>query len=90
MFIHLGGNVVVLKNDIIAILDLEACSESAYTRNFLKMSEEDGFVVKISEDEPKAFVLTEKKKKTVIYLSPISSMTLCKRAGFIEDISVMK
>lgn len=90
MFIHLGGNVVVSKNDIIAILDLEACNHSAYTKNFLKMSEEDGFVIKISEDEPKTFILTEKRKKTVIYLSPISSMTLFKRAGFIDELSLLK
>ena len=90
MFIHLGGNVVVSKKNIIAIMDLEACSHSIYTRNFLKMSEEDGFVIKISDDEPKAFVLAEKKTKTVIYLTPISSMTLFKRAGFLDDISLIK
>ena len=54
------------------------------------MSEEDGFVIKISEDEPKTFILTEKRKKTVIYLSPISSMTLFKRAGFIDELSLLK
>ena len=91
MFIHLGGNVVVAKKNIIAIMDLEACSHSVYTKNFLKMSEEDGFVIKISEeDEPKAFVLAERKKKTIIYLTPISSMTLFKRAGFLDDISLIK
>ena len=90
MFIHLGGNVVVSKKDIIAIMDLEACNHSVNTKNFIKMSEEDGFVIKISDDEPKAFVLTEKRKKTVIYLSPISSLTLCKRAGYIDEQSLIK
>jgi len=90
MFIHLGGNVVVAKKNIIAIMDLEACSHSVHTKNFLRMSAEDGFVIKISDDEPKAFVLAERKKKTIIYLTPISSMTLFKRAGFLDDISLIK
>lgn len=90
MFIHLGGNVVVSQGDIIAIMDLETSNTSPNTKNFLKLSEDDGFVVRISEDLPKSFVLTEKKKKTIIYLSPISSMTLFKRAKFIENISINK
>ncbi len=90
MFIHLGGSVVVSQGDIIAIFDVDTSGASVNTKNFLKMSEDDGFVVKISEDEPKSFVLTEKRKKTIIYLSPISSTTLFKRAKFMDDISISK
>ncbi|MGI6584924.1 MAG: DUF370 domain-containing protein [Gracilibacteraceae bacterium] len=88
MFIHLGGDVVISLKDIISIMDIESSSTSGDTKEFLKTAEDEGFIRKISEDEEKSFILTEKNKKTIIYLSPISSVTLYKRAGFIDDISL--
>ncbi|MGE5633454.1 MAG: extracellular matrix regulator RemB [Caulobacteraceae bacterium] len=88
MFIHLGGDVVISLKDIISIMDIESSNMSNNTREFLKTAEDEGFIRKISNDEPKSFILAEKEKKTVIYLSPISSITLYKRAGFIDDISL--
>lgn len=88
MFIHLGGDVVISLKDIISIMDIESSSTSGDTKEFLKTAEDEGFIRRISEDEEKSFILTEKNKKTIIYLSPISSVTLYKRAGFIDDISL--
>lgn len=88
MFMHLGGDVVISLKDIISIMDIESSSTSGDTKEFLKTAEDEGFIRKISEDEEKSFILTEKNKKTIIYLSPISSVTLYKRAGFIDDISL--
>lgn len=88
MFLHLGGDVVIPLKDIISIMNIESSNKSSNTREFLKTAEDEGFIRKISEDEEKSFILTEKDKKTIIYLSPISSVTLYKRAGFIDDISL--
>lgn len=88
MFIHLGGDVVISLKDVISIMDIESSNMSNNTKEFLKTAEDEGFIRKISNDAPKSFVLSEKDKKTVIYLSPISSVTLYKRAGFIDDISL--
>ena len=43
------------------------------------MAEEDGFVERITDEEPKSFVIAEVNKKSKVYLSPISSLTLSKR-----------
>ena len=88
MFLHLGGDVVIPLKDIISIMNIESSNKSSNTREFLKTAEDEGVIRKISEDEEKSFILTEKDKKTIIYLSPISSVTLYKRAGFIDDISL--
>lgn len=88
MFMHLGGDVVISIKDIICIMDIESSNISNTTKEFLKTAEDEGFIKNISADEPKSFILTEKQNKTIIYLSPISSVTLFKRAGFIEDISL--
>lgn len=87
MFLHIGGDVVIPMKNVIAILDIDTTTLSRDTKEFLKIAEEEGFIEAISEDLPKSFVITEKEKKSKIYLSPISSVTLQKRAGFIEDIS---
>lgn len=87
MFLHIGGDVVIPMKNVIAILDIETTTLSRDTKDFLKIAEEEGFIEAISNDLPKSFVITEKEKKSKIYLSPISSLTLQKRAGFIEEIS---
>lgn len=81
MFLHLGENVVVPLKDIIGIFDFETTMYSTDTIQFLRMAEEDGFVERITKDNPKSFVVAEVDKKSKIYLSPISSTTLTKRSG---------
>lgn len=84
MFVHIGEDIVIPMKDIIAIIDLKPSEISSDTRKFLKIAEEEGFVKRVSEDPPKSFILAEIDKKTVIYYSPISSQTLCKRSNFLD------
>lgn len=90
MFLHIGGDVVVPIKNIIAIMDLESTTLSKDTREFLSIAEEEGFIESISDDIPKSFIITEIDKKSKIYLSPISSVTLQKRSGFIDGIANIK
>ncbi|PJI08353.1 MULTISPECIES: extracellular matrix regulator RemB [Clostridium] len=83
MFLHLGENVVVPIKDVIGIFDIETTMYSADTSQFLRMSEEDGFVERITNEPPKSFVIAEVDKKSKIFLSPISSSTLCKRSAAV-------
>ncbi|MBE7042008.1 MAG: DUF370 domain-containing protein [Ruminococcaceae bacterium] len=80
MYLHLGQDVVVNTGDVIAILDMDNTTVSKITKEFLKGSEEEGFVVNVSEDLPKSYVLCERMGKPCVYISPISSSTLLKRA----------
>ena len=79
MFLHLGENVVVPVKDVIGIFDIETSMYSSDTSQFLRMAEEDGFVQRITKEKPKSFVIAEVNKKSKIFLSPISSVTLSKR-----------
>lgn len=90
MFLHIGGDFVVPIKNVIAILDLESTTLSKDTKDFLSIAEEEGFIESISDDIPKSFIITEIDKKSKIYLSPISSITLQKRAGFVDGISNIK
>jgi hypothetical protein len=79
VFLHLGENVVVPIKDIIGIFDLQNTMYSSDTIQFLRLAEEDGFVQRITEEQPKSFIIAEVNNKSKIYLSPISSTTLTKR-----------
>lgn len=86
MFLHLGENVIIPIKDVIAIMDIESTNMSNDTKQFLKTAKEEGFVKYVTNDDPKSFVLAEIDKKSVIYLSPISSLTLSKRSGFVDTL----
>lgn len=85
MFLHLGENVVIPQTEVIAILDMESVN-SIDSDRFLRISDEDGFVKRINKETPKSIILTERDKKSIIYLSPISSVTLVKRSDFKKEM----
>ncbi|AET65769.1 hypothetical protein Desor_0005 [Desulfosporosinus orientis DSM 765] len=80
MYLHLGGDVLIKKEDIVAIIDLEMTKISQINRIFLsKMKNYHKNICYISEPG---------REKTLIiaindlYFSPISSLTLFKRSAF--------
>ncbi len=75
MFLHIGSDVEVTQEDIIAIINVNSIEYSKILQN----SDEDLNIFKISEDKPKSIIFLNKDNKTKIYLSPISSSTLQKR-----------
>ncbi len=81
MYLHLGQDVVVSLKNVIAILDMDNTTISKISKEFLKTAEEEGFVENVSDDLPKSYVICEVDKKSKVYISPISSVTLLKRAG---------
>lgn len=80
MFLHIGGDYIVSNKDIVAIIDMEKSTISKDTRNFLKISDEEGFIINVEKNEmPKSFVITQEKNKSKVFLTPISTNTLYKR-----------
>lgn len=80
MFLHIGADEVVFLNDIVAIMDIERTTTSNTTRDFLKRCETKNMIRTIGTDIPKSFIITVHDGKQSVYLSPISSATLYKRA----------
>lgn len=80
MFLHLGENISVSLKEIIGIFTIEAEGSSSDNLLFLKIAGDEDFIVRISDEMPKSFVVAEKDHKSVIYLSPISTQTLIRRA----------
>jgi len=90
MFLHIGGEVVIPEKNIIAIMDIDSTTMSKDSKDFLRIAEEEGFIISVSSDLPKSYIITESDKKSVIFLSPISSLTLQKRSGYVDEISNVK
>ncbi|HBM74094.1 MAG TPA: DUF370 domain-containing protein [Clostridiaceae bacterium] len=87
MFIHIGENTVIPEESIVAIVSMDSINMSEDTKQFLKIADEEGSVIRVTDDEPKSFILAEIDKKSCIYLSPISSVTLCKRSKFVDNLN---
>ena len=47
MFLHIGGEYIIAENDIVAVMDMEKSTLSQDTRNFLKVAEEEGFIINV-------------------------------------------
>lgn len=75
LFIHIGGDIVVRTKDIISIInanDINLKRNNTFLKNLEKVLK-----VKTINEEIKSYVITVDK----IYYSPISSLTLNKRAN---------
>ena len=81
MYLFLGGDVTVKKDDVIGIIDIEECSVSRITADFLNASQKQGRVVSVSDDMPKAFVVCSEKT----YITNVSNTTINRRCD--EKIS---
>lgn len=87
MYIHLGQDTVVRKEDVVGIFDLDTATISKHTRDYLARAEKAGDVINITLELPKSFIVCrdgERESGRVVYLSQISSATLLKRAGFLS------
>jgi hypothetical protein len=91
MYIHLGQETVVLLDDVIGIFDMDTSTISKSTRSYLRQAEEEGDVVNITYELPKTFIICRDKSRKSgrrVYISQISSSTLLKRAGFMEEMQL--
>ena len=87
MYLHIGLDTIIKREDVIGIFDLDTSTVSKATRNYLTKAEKDGKVITVGYELPKSFILTENKKDgDKIYISQISSSTLLKRAQSIAVI----
>ncbi len=79
MYLHLGGETVVRKSEIIGIFDIENTSVSKDTRDFLSKISKNSRVVYASLEMPKSFVVAQSCGEKTVYISQISVSTLNKR-----------
>ncbi|MBS4534942.1 DUF370 domain-containing protein [Clostridium sp. D2Q-14] len=97
MFLHLGKDYVIPLSEIISIIPNKSL-QLEDTANFIKTSEEEGFLIKIVDKNIKSYVITEKLekykrnnkklRKSIIYCTNISTKTLYRRCNLIKDENI--
>lgn len=75
MYLFLGGDISVKSDEIIGIFDIEECSVSKITAEYLNLCQKSGKIINVSQDMPKSFTVTERNT----YISNVSNNTICKR-----------
>ena len=81
MYVHLGQNEIVSDHRVIGIFDLDKCSTSKRTRDYLAAAANEGVVLDISGELPKSFVVCDHPyHPQIVYLSQLNPATLQKRA----------
>ena len=85
MYLHLGANTVIKKDDIVGIFDLDNTTVAKISRWYLYVAQRRGQIINITEELPKSFIVcVGKDKKQKIYLSQLSAATLKKRNNFLS------
>jgi regulator of extracellular matrix RemA (YlzA/DUF370 family) len=81
MFLHIGTNVMIRTNEMIAIIDRKGNDDkNKINKKFLEKIKDIGEIIDISDletENAKSMVLVN---NNVIYFSPISPQTLYKRS----------
>lgn len=81
MYLHLGNDVVVRKDEVLAIFDMDNTTISKQSRKFLTEAEKEGAVIDITDDLPKSYIVTGFGDEIRVFISSVSSKTLYKRWG---------
>ena len=79
MYLHLGNDVVINTGKIVAMFDIDACTVSKKTRDFLAAAQKNGEVINVSYELPRSFVVCSDNGKTQVYISQLSTKTLSRR-----------
>ena len=80
MYLHIGNEQILRKEDIIGIFDIENASVSKFTKEFLSRSQQEGQVVSVTADLPKSIIVWERNGERRLYLSQLAPATLRKRS----------
>jgi len=76
MYLHIGGDMVVPKDNLIAVIDLVANGSAPATKEFLGLADSEGILRETKKNgKNKSCIITTNG----VFLSTISAATLTKR-----------
>lgn len=80
MYLQLSSSFSVPEREIIGVFDLDNCSQSHITRDFLTKSQKNDNVITVCDDLPKSFIICEDEKtdNQKVYLSQYMTSTIQK------------
>ena len=67
MFLHLGGNCIVLAAQVITILNLKSTKDSKITSEMRELLRAEGLVAEACPGVPKSLIITDEKGLPISY-----------------------
>lgn len=80
MYVHIGKDMVIDSENIIAILDVESLEKKKNLEEVLQNLKISDNIIDVSEENKKSLIIVHKKNKNFGYITNISTTTLGKRA----------
>lgn len=81
---HLGQDTVIETESIVAMFDIDACTLSKKTRDYLTTAQKSGQVINVSFELPRSFIVCRKNGKDRVYISQLSTKTLSRRISHAD------
>ena len=81
MYVHIGKDMVIESENIIAILDVESLIKKKNLEEVLQNLKISDNIIDVSEKNKKSLIVLEKNNKVLGYITNISSNTIAKRAN---------
>ena len=81
MYVHIGKDIVINSEKIVAILDIESLIKKKNLEQVLQNLRISDNIIDVSEENKKSLIIIQKRGNNIGYITNISSITLAKRAG---------
>ena len=80
MYVHIGKDLVINSDNIVAILDIESLEKKKKLEEVLQNLKISDKIIDVSEENKKSLIIIQKNNETLGYITNISTTTLAKRA----------
>ena len=80
MYVHIGKDVVINSENIIAILDIDSLKKKKNLNEVLQNLKISDNIIDVSDNNRKSLIILEKNNEILGYITNISSTTIAKRA----------
>ncbi len=84
MYVHIGKDLIIKNNYIIAFLDIKSLEKKKSLENICKELKISDNIIDVSEGNKKTLIITKTNDECKGYISNISSITLGKRVTKYE------
>ena len=81
MYVHIGKDLVINSDNIIAILDIESLEKKKSLEEVLQNLKISDKIIDVSEENKKSLIIIKKNNENLGYITNISTTTLAKRAN---------
>lgn len=84
MYMHIGKDIVIKSENIIAIFNISSLEKKNSLKNVCKNLKISDKIIDVSDNNQKSLIVVNKDNETKGYISNISSITLGKRKSKYE------